>query len=1039
MKNILFTLLMVLPIIVLGQSTDQNYVKSTTYKKAIQDTSGVLGVDKIEQVTYYDGLGRPIQSNAYKAGGDGSDIVTHMEYDALGRQSKTYLPYASSGVNTQDFRQDAQGATLLYYQTNYPDDIYQGLPNQIIPVNPYSEVQYEASPLNRVLQQAAPGKDWSLNSGHTVKFDYQTNNLVDEVKFYAVNFSDPDDTETPELVYKGKYLTGELYKTITKDENWIEVDGLNRTTEEFKDKLGRVILKRTYVLNSEGIPVIHDTQYVYDKFGNLTYVLSPKGSDTVITLNQYSEFGNLISAGSFVPPYAGKMLNFFTHTGFSSVVLSGTTLTLRLNAQFAYSTPLKSGAIYQLSETVPDVSFNTESTLNGYRFTITNWYLTVFYPPVVYGGTPPSLNSLSGTFTVELPEYEIEQDEIDDLCYQYKYDYRNRLVEKKIPQKGWESIVYDNQNRPTLTQDQNLKADNKWLFTKYDVFGRVACTGLYSFSETRDDLQAILKTKGDNNIRRTISPLYLMVGDTKSYYDKSAFPDSNIELLTINYYDDYGFDTILPLQTETVNGEEITTQTKTLATGSKVRVLETGNWITTFTQYDKKARPIYVASKNEYLNTIDEVKTKYDFLGNVLAVESLHTKNTNPDILTLDEFTYDHQNRLITQKQTINNVPPELIVSNTYDALGQLIKKNVGNTSTNPLQVVDYKYNIRGWLKQINDVENLGNDLFSFKLNYNSIEGDWSQLPTDWNGTTTSKLYNGNISQIIWNTANDNEQKSYAYSYDGLNRIKEGHTRKGSLLSADMMLDLSNVNYDKNGNILSLYRNNLTEAIDQLAYEYDGNQLTKVTDLFSTNSEGFKDGTNTNEDYTYDANGNMEKDQNKGITSISYNHLNLPESVLFTYDVPDANGNTGGTINYVYDATGVKLSKNVVTQNTTAVPEKATQYAGNYIYENNVLQFFNHPEGYVEPTQNPDRPFQYVYQYKDHLGNIRLSYSDDDGDGHIDVRRDTGSQIVDVDGDLDFKNEIREESNYYPFGLKHKGYNNVITGRDQVWIWWKRI
>jgi len=171
MKNILFTLLMVLPIIVLGQSTDQNYVKSTTYKKAIQDTSGVLGVDKIEQVTYYDGLGRPIQSNAYKAGGDGSDIVTHMEYDALGRQSKTYLPYASSGVNTQDFRQDAQGATLLYYQTNYPDDIYQGLPNQIIPVNPYSEVQYEASPLNRVLQQAAPGKDWSLNSGHTVKFD----------------------------------------------------------------------------------------------------------------------------------------------------------------------------------------------------------------------------------------------------------------------------------------------------------------------------------------------------------------------------------------------------------------------------------------------------------------------------------------------------------------------------------------------------------------------------------------------------------------------------------------------------------------------------------------------------------------------------------------------------------------------------------------------------------------------------------------------------------------------------------------------------
>ena len=104
MKNILFTLLMVLPILVLGQSTDQNYVKSTTYKKAIQATTEALEADKIEQVTYYDGLGRPIQSNAYKAGGNGSDIVTHMEYDALGRQAKTYLPYAASEAGSQNYQ-----------------------------------------------------------------------------------------------------------------------------------------------------------------------------------------------------------------------------------------------------------------------------------------------------------------------------------------------------------------------------------------------------------------------------------------------------------------------------------------------------------------------------------------------------------------------------------------------------------------------------------------------------------------------------------------------------------------------------------------------------------------------------------------------------------------------------------------------------------------------------------------------------------------------------------------------------------------------
>ena len=50
-----------------------------------------------------------------------------------------------------------------------------------------------------------------------------------------------------------------------------------------------------------------------------------------------------------------------------------------------------------------------------------------------------------------------------------------------------------------------------------------------------------------------------------------------------------------------------------------------------------------------------------------------------------------------------------------------------------------------------------------------------------------------------------------------------------------------------------------------------------------------------------------------------------------------------------------------------------------------------------------------MYQYKDHLGNIRLSYSDSDNNGTIS------------------QSEIIEESNYYPFGLKHKGYNSVVT------------
>jgi hypothetical protein len=110
------------------------------------------------------------------------------------------------------------------------------------------------------------------------------------------------------------------------------------------------------------------------------------------------------------------------------------------------------------------------------------------------------------------------------------------------------------------------------------------------------------------------------------------------------------------------------------------------------------------------------------------------------------------------------------------------------------------------------------------------------------------------------------------------------------------------LSYDKNGNINSLLRTGylesqyLTPVIDNLIYAYDENnknRLMMVTD--ATNSPvGFKDdsdGTNDSTDYGYDANGNMVADQNKGISNIVYNHLNLPTQISF--------GN-GDTIEYIY-------------------------------------------------------------------------------------------------------------------------------------------
>ncbi|MEL4309186.1 RHS repeat-associated core domain-containing protein, partial [Joostella sp. CR20] len=201
---------------------------------------------------------------------------------------------------------------------------------------------------------------------------------------------------------------------------------------------------------------------------------------------------------------------------------------------------------------------------------------------------------------------------------------------------------------------------------------------------------------------------------------------------------------------------------------------------------------------------------------------------------------------------------------------------------------------------------------------------------------------------------------------------------------------LGSISYDKNGNITSLVRNGhingaatsfgtLSNPMDKLSYTYHagGNFLVKVSDTGNKNY-GFKDGSNTDNDYGRDVNGNLIRDKNKGITNIVYNHLNLPTKVT----------TSEGSISYFYDATGVKLKK-VVSSGAT------TDYAGNYIYENGNLQFFNHAEGYVDAEGSG---YNYVYQYKDHLGNVRLSYQDADNNGSIAT------------------SEIVEESNYYPFG-----------------------
>jgi len=302
------------------------------------------------------------------------------------------------------------------------------------------------------------------------------------------------------------------------------------------------------------------------------------------------------------------------------------------------------------------------------------------------------------------------------------------------------------------------------------------------------------------------------------------------------------------------------------------------------------------------------------------------------------------------------------IISNTYNELGELVNKDLADG----YEDIDYTYNIRGWLTKINNLSDGTQKLFEMDLEYD-------------NAPSGHKTYNGNIGATVWKNPYESMMNRYDYDYDEMNRLKLADYSNGG--ASNMGFDVTGLLYDLNGNIKTLLRkgndeyDNPNVTIDNLSYTYaSGNKLSKVTDT-SGKTAGFKDGTNQTTEYFYDDNGNMKEDRNKGITSITYNHLNLPKKVIFS---------ASKYIEYTYDASGTKLSQKTVDGGTT----KVSDYVGGFVYENNELQFLQHDEGRVVAKRNETGVFdgfQYQYHLKDHLGNVRATFKTvlDDPDNYL--------------------------------------------------------
>ncbi|RQO80217.1 hypothetical protein DBR40_00950 [Pedobacter sp. KBW01] len=495
---------------------------------------------------------------------------------------------------------------------------------------------------------------------------------------------------------------------------------------------------------------------------------------------------------------------------------------------------------------------------------------------------PPAVNLNTDRLSGEITGFYESEAVFSDFIYGYHYDGRKRLIEKKIPGKDWEYMVYNTLDQVVLTQDKEQRNSSEWLFSKYDAFGRVVITGLYSDSRARVDMQGYVDgLLGDNTYKLWEVRNNSNESGTNTGYSNDAFPKNVVYCHNISYYDNYNFydntmgQPVLPQ----VGNERV----KTLLTGTRTRVLSTGTMLLSVNYYDADGRVITTKSENHLNGTYpgtDVVNNEWKFDGSLKKSTRVHVGNGATTTIT-NSYTYDQVGRKKTTKSQINGGQEVTLSSLNYNEIGQLISKDQHSTDdVSFAQHTGYTYNERGWMTS------QSSGLFNFSLGYNS---------------GGSPQYNGNISSQTY--TNGGASNTFNYSYDRLNRltVSSAGNSLGESLSYDVMGNIKTLSRDNYG--MNTYSN------------YAGNQLKTIS--------GFTNGT-----YVYNENGNLTSDGPNG-NSISYNYLNLPLQV---------SGNKN--VSYSYDATGKKLKKVSTTMGTT------TDYLDGIVYKTDgTIDFIQTEEG----------------------------------------------------------------------------------------------
>ena len=898
---------------------DLNYIRTRTVKKpGVPDKTtadGLSDVNDVEQsTTYFDGLGRSVQTVSRQASPLGYDLVVPQVYDSFGREALHYLPYvspASDGMN----RSNPLAEQSTFNSAQFPGEQFY-----------YGQTVFEASPLNRPVADYSAGNSW-VGSNRGVTTGYLTNATTDSVQIWNISLV------TGSLpVNGGAYAAGQLYKTTTTDEQ-------QHTVEEYKDKDGHVILKK---VQSWDIPAAgHSgwlcTYYVYDDLNNLRFVLPPRAveltsntgwvvsqgiADELCFRYEYDSRNRMIikkipGAGEMDMVYdvrdrlvfsqdanqrgknewlsmqydglnrmliTGLMMYTSTANALQQAVTSQTLAggsSLSLVPTLDLSTPNESG-VFQASQLITmDSGFSTAID-SAFTADITNFNNTD--PGYGADGLAVNVSAVPSGATIQ------------PLIINY-YDNYNWIASAN-PGLG-------------TTLDSTHTRDGNYFITTYNT------TPTYAVPVTAD-----AGTRG-----QLTGTMHLVL-------------DENRPLFAVNFYDDRA----RLIQSQSMN--------------------YTGGIDTLTSQYDfsgKVLRSLFTHYKAGHTAQYHTVLTKMDYDANFRLRHIWKNIDSATTDQLIDSLQYNELGQL-RAKYLGNNLDSLEYDYNIRGWVNGINKKYVGGKTNNYFGMelgYDKTGSIDGTTGYLNPAYN-GNIAGTIWKS----AGDGVNRKYDFSYDNISRLtgaaYLDNKSGAWTKTSNSMDFTVSNLTYDANGNIMSMSQNGFKIGSPAAPIDRLTYAYQPNSNKLNQVKDSANDPISTLG-DFHYNASTKDSS-----------------DYNYDGNGNLTLDNNKAIDTIIYNYLNLPQQVhingkgtiLYTYDASGTKLKKVTMDSLSHHSTTTLYQGGFVYQQTDTISNPGGGV--------DTLQFAGHEEGRARwafhkyATGSSGYGWEYDFFEKDHLGNTRV-------------------------------------------------------------------